>query len=84
MVGSYSDYSAIKRQAAMACSNMDVSCKRNDKYLYRVQNLVKLTSCVRSEIIATSEDEEGSSDGKRLECFCNAGSMLCSVSWFCW
>lgn len=68
----------------MACSNMDVSCKCNDKYLYRVQNLVKLTNCVRSEIIATSEDEEGSCDGKRRECFCNAGSILYSVSWFGW
>ena len=81
MVGSYSDYSAVKRQAAMACSNMDVSCKCNNEYVYRVQNLVKLTSWVRSEIVATSEDEEGSCNGKRLECFCGAGSVFCLLVW---
>ena len=60
---------------------MDVSRKCNDECLYRGQNLVKLTSCVRSETVATSEDEEGSWDGKRLECFCSAGSVFWFLVW---
>ena len=69
---------------------MDVSRKHNVEYLYRVQNLVKLTNCIRSEIVVTSYEllplgmRREAVIGRRLGCFWDAGSVLCSVFWSGW